>query len=590
LQSVEPILSAKEFQTTAQLVKEFSRPGGDGEKLQARLLDFDKAQKDSWLDEMWLKNAYLIWRCPTLLNVNWWCQFVDPHATSTNQSWQVLPKAPPKGTFTEQQLTRAAGITVGLLKAHQMIYSGSIPIDHIKDKPLCMHQYTKLFGITRIPKEGCDTLLTPYPSESQHIIVMARNQIYKATVLSQPGGSPPSVGAIRDQLKAIVNAVQATSDGALQAPVGLFTGGDRDEWAKTRNSLLKLEVNRVALREIDTALFSICLDDYTLGDASSEATHHQIFHNNGENRWFDKAISVILTNTGRAGVNGEHSPCDAVVPGSIFNNILSRESELHSVKKESKSSNLPAPTPLQWSIPPEYKNKLEKMRQEIKGAVDAIQSHILHIQPDTGVQGSQWIKEVAKMSPDSFAQLSLQLAYFRDQNHVPSTYESASTRQFKLGRTECVRTQSNETAAMVRAFDSNKVSPKEKIKLLQSAAESHVKTMKAASNARGCDRHLLGLRMLVQPEEESPKLFTDPAFKLSSTYQLSTSNMTPGTYLYGGFGAVCADGYGVNYAVDKESMKFSCSNWKGSTTDSRRFTHTMLQSIQDLQKLIKNNS
>ena len=40
-----------------------------------------------------------------------------------------------------------------------------------------------------------------------------------------------------------------------------------------------------------------------------------------------------------------------------------------------------------------------------------------------------------RLSPDSFMQLVLQLAFYRDQGRVPSTYESATTRPFLHGRT-----------------------------------------------------------------------------------------------------------------------------------------------------------
>ena len=44
-----------------------------------------------------------------------------------------------------------------------------------------------------------------------------------------------------------------------------------------------------------------------------------MFHaGDGSNRWFDKAFCLIVTNDGRAGVNGEHAPLDALVASIIM--------------------------------------------------------------------------------------------------------------------------------------------------------------------------------------------------------------------------------------------------------------------------------
>lgn len=55
----------------------------------------------------------------------------------------------------------------------------------------------------------------------------------------------------------------------------------------------------------------------------------------------------------------------------------------------------------------------------------------------------------AKVSPDAFIQMALQLAYWRDQGQFSATYETASTRMFAHGRTEVIRTFSTDSRAFV---------------------------------------------------------------------------------------------------------------------------------------------
>lgn len=85
--------------------------------------------------------------------------------------------------------------------------------------------------------------------------------------------------------------------------------------------------------------------------------------------------------------------------------------------------------------------------------------------------------------------------------------------------------------------------------------------MKESAAGRGIDRHLLGLRCMLQPQEmENAALFLDPSYQKSMYFKLSTSNMSPGKWFYGGFGPVVMDGYGVNYAIAQDDLKFSISS------------------------------
>jgi carnitine O-acetyltransferase len=68
-------------------------------------------KKNSWLEDIWLNKAYLEWREPSLINVNWWCQFID----HPKQPQDLLTHPPPKNVLTDFQITRAAGLVASLL-------------------------------------------------------------------------------------------------------------------------------------------------------------------------------------------------------------------------------------------------------------------------------------------------------------------------------------------------------------------------------------------------------------------------------------------------------------------------------------------
>lgn len=127
----------------------------------------------------------------------------------------------------------------------------------------------------------------------------------------------------------------------------------------------------------------------------------------------------------------------------------------------------------------------------------------------------------------------------------------------------------------------------EKQRLLQKAIQSHLEYMIAASSGKGVDRHLLGLRSMMQtPDEQKQALiFQDPSYIQSMYFRISSSNMSPGDYFWGGFGPVVPEGYGINYAIGKENIKFSISSLNVCReTNSRDFRDSILGALRDMKK------
>ena len=108
--------------------------------------------------------------------------------------------------------------------------------------------------------------------------------------------------------------------------------------------------------------------------------------------------------------------------------------------------------------------------------------------------------------------------------------------------------------------------------------------MKDAAFGKGIDRHMLGMRCMIRPDElAKATMFTDPAYLKSMYFKLSTSNMSPGKNFYGGFGPVVPEGYGINYAIDKDNLKFSISSKVScSTTNSFKFREMLERTLKDL--------
>jgi carnitine O-acetyltransferase len=202
-------------------------------------------------------------------------------------------------------------------------------------------------------------------------------------------------------------------------------------------------------------------------------------------------------------------------------------------------SNLPEPAALRWEVTPEIAADIEAAERHFERQIG---SHELRVQAYQGY-GKGLIKKF-KCSPDAYVQMIIQLAYHKMYGKNRPTYESAATRKFQLGRTETTRSVSDESVAFCDAMADPLVTPEECAKLFRAALNAHVKYISDASDGRGVDRHLFGLKKCLRAGEPTPPLFSDPAFGYSSTWFLSTSQLSSEYFNGYGWSQVVDDGYG----------------------------------------------
>lgn len=72
----------------------------------------------------------------------------------------------------------------------------------------------------------------------------------------------------------------------------------------------------------------------------------------------------------------------------------------------------------------------------------------------------------------------------------------------------------------------------DKYSMLIKAVKDHVLLSKLAATGRGIDRHLLGLKLVMEPGESS-MLFDDKYFSQSQEWKLSTSGLSAGEHFRG---------------------------------------------------------
>lgn len=271
-----------------------------------------------------------------------------------------------------------------------------------------------------------------------------------------------------------------------------------------------------------------------------EERARQYWHGDGRNRWYDKPCQFIINENGTSGFMGEHSIMDGTPTHRLndYANMLIFTDALDFSNPDIRS-NLPEPQALRWELN-------EAARQDIAAAEKhfdwQIGQHELRVQAYQGY-GKGMIKKF-KCSPDAYVQMVMQLAYHKMHGKNRPTYESAATRKFQQGRTETCRSVSDESVSFCNAMADPGVTAEECVRLFRGAIDAHVKYISDASDGRGVDRHLFGLKKCLRPGEATPGIFADPAYSYSGTWYISSSQLSSEYFNGYGWSQVVDDGWG----------------------------------------------
>lgn len=121
---------------------------------------------------------------------------------------------------------------------------------------------------------------------------------------------------------------------------------------QNRQYLLGLDPrNRQTMQSIESSIFALSLDPYTMPPAPSSLSNDPYTRTiidahvrnasggiNGRNRWYDKALNVMVETNGRAGMMGEHSPCDALIPSIVVDFALGEDVNVAAFAPEATES------------------------------------------------------------------------------------------------------------------------------------------------------------------------------------------------------------------------------------------------------------
>ena len=538
LKSVHPLLNNSEFENTKKAVKDFTKPGSLAEQLQKRLQARQEDPKHkNWLYEWWNDAAYLAYRDPVVPYVSYFYSHRDDRRR----------RNPAK---------RAASLTVAALDFKRQVDSGTLEPEYMKRLPISMESYQWMFNACRIPAKSVDHPVKYSPEENKFIIVVRKNQFFK--IMHEVGGQPLNTSELEQQFRRVYEKAERVPG------VGILTTENRDIWTDARATLLAAHPSNAAtLKAIEASSFVVCLDD--AAPVTLEERAHQYWHGDGSNRWFDKPLQFIVNDNGTSGFMGEHSMMDGTPTHRLndYVNMLIFTNKLD-FNNPSVRSDLPEPQPLKFHLNTDAKREIQRATKDFE---EVIGQHELRVQAYQGY-GKGLIKKF-KTSPDAYVQMIIQLAYHKMFGINRPTYESAATRRFQQGRTETCRSVSDESVAFCTAMADPEIPPEACAKKFRAATDAHVKYISDASDGKGVDRHLFGLKKCLQEGEELPALYKDKAFGYSSTWYLSTSQLSSEYFNGYGWSQVVDDGFGIAYMINENRYVDVCATFSGLLSRSR---------------------
>ncbi|KAL0953721.1 hypothetical protein HGRIS_004911 [Hohenbuehelia grisea] len=462
-----------------------------------------------------------------------------------------------------------------------------------------------MFDCCRVPgPEGLDWSVT-YAKQGEtglsgHIAVFRNNRVWKLEATKDD--RILSTEEFQKQIEQIYRESEGQYPG-----IGVLGANNRDVWAKDYNELASSGENSDILHMIQSAAFAICLESSSPSSpiAHSRDLWHGHITADGvpiglRNRWVDKPVQFIVFDNAEAGIMGEHSVMDGTPTVRLCDDVLEA---LHNPAFDHGSVSSPAdirPTPMDWQVSPVIKDALVQADAAARSLIES-QEMTFHLTS----YGKAAIKAFG-VSPDSWAQMIIQLAYRRLLGTAPragGTYEAATTRRFYKGRTEAIRVVSSESDAWVASMDDSSVSLHERKKLFDAATKKHIGYAKTAGMGQGIDRHFFGkcgrnaqqvtctktwdyagMKKCLKEGEEAPALFSDPVFQSATYWVLSTSAIFSKHFPVYGWGEVVPDGYGVAYMTGYDDrLQYTITSRKEMPNE--QFMTEIVKAAEDIYAL-----
>ncbi|MCZ9289948.1 choline/carnitine O-acyltransferase [Corynebacterium evansiae] len=545
--AVSAVADADTLAATERTIEDFQANQGPAlqSALEAFAADRDAANS-SWLADRWLRD-YLTVRTPL--------------QTTSNVGFQINLRTETSG------LDRAVDILRALALVHLKQADGSMPeeVDG-RGNPLDANQWRCFNGALRIPRPDCDEVtFSELGTASRSIGMIVDGHVFDLRITDEQGRL-----ASREQLRAILEVLRTNSDTA-----GSTTGDPAAPALDSRLSYL----GSAALAEVPLPaetqatlrdqLFALHLID------DAQATDADLLRDltfAPGHAWVYKPLTYEINLASNfAAMHVEHSTVDGATLVEAVRRV-----------QEAVDSDAPTSPSADADVTPADVAPLELSPVAPAASIPTGDEYAVEI-----IEVPKLAKEELpfKFSADAMSQLILSIAQLLTFGRIRAVYEAVDMREYKAGRTECLRAVTPEAVAFAKQL----VAGKPTVEALQEALNAHRNWVIGCKTGRGIDRHLWALSFTSEKQSGAPlALLADPGVKAARTDFLSTTSIGSDAHIIRYvFAPTIPNGFGVNYTPKATSIEYCLTFNRDKAEQPEQFQANLTRAAELLADFLR---
>lgn len=539
------VLDGPELEHALAVVENFRT--GSGPKLDAALRERAEtraAHGTNWLHDEWY-SGYLTVR--------------EPLTLSTNVAFQLaLPLESSPSRHVPAGLDRAVEFIRRVATVHLQVASGNIPEDvDARGNRITLNQWFVYAVSTRLPLGDEDQIFRSRLDEKNREIGVFVNGRLFAVPLTDSAGALVSAEALRAALEAI--QATATEPAAIDfnAPSLLGSGVLED----LLPNMLEQGGNHLVYDRLGDMLFTV---ELLIDNGATDAQRMREATFTPRGAWVYKPLSYqVSLHDDWTAVNVEHSCIDGATLLTAMQRIQTAELP---TQASTQLTQLEAEE-LVWTLDEDTAAEIRKLAGAYaeRAAKFTVQTITAPHRPPAHMP--------FKFSRDAAAQLTMTIAQQLTYGRIRAVYEAVDMREYRAGRTECLRAATPEAAAFARKLVAGTATNDD----LLAAANAHRGWVKRCKSGNGFDRHI---QMMATIDGSDP-FFTDDAVLAARRDFLSTTSVGgPQQIVRYSFAPTVPEGFGISYTPLPEATEF-CVSWNIDTAEKpEEFTSNLVKAAE----------
>lgn len=520
--ALEAVLDGEELQRAKEITADFIETAGPrlDEALRERASQRE-ADGTNWLADEWYA-GYLTNR--------------DSLPLTTNVGFQLnLPTA-------ATGLDRVVEGIQRVLAVHLQAASGDLP-DYVdaRGNRITQDQWFVFAGGLRHPQPGQDRVLQAQGgAANREIGVFVDGRLF-ALQVTDGDAAPISAAALRHGLETVLDEGSSASKLDFNAPSLLGSG----ELGELLPALLEHGDNAAVYERLRDLLFTVDLVDGGAQDTDAERIQRSTFLPRGA--WAYKPLSYQFSvSDDWTAVHVEHTCQDG-------GTLVTAVTRMQEAELAAGADIDVAPEELLWDLDEDLSARITAGYESVQRRAKEFRVEILTVPHDLPADMP------FKFSRDASAQLTMTIAQQLTFGHIRAVYEAVDMREFRAGRTECLRAATPEAAAFARKLAGGTAQQSD----LEAAVNAHRAWVKRCKSGSGFDRHI---QMMATIDDSHP-FFHDPVATAVRTDFLSTTSIGGADQVVRYcFAPAVPEGFGIAYTPLADNSEF-CVSWNATTAE-----------------------